>query len=45
MMFEVVRGVFSGVTAFMPLRKSKPDKAYIKKQRLGLLYGQGKRNK
>lgn len=46
LVFEVVRGVFSGVTAFMPLRKGKPDKAYIKKQRLGLLlYGQGKRNK
>lgn len=41
LMFEVVRGVFQGVTAFLPLRHGRPDLRYLEKQRQGLLlYGE-----
>ncbi|MDN3515355.1 MAG: phage minor head protein [Candidatus Brocadia sp.] len=37
MVFEVVKGQFQGVTAFLPLKKDLPDIAYVNKQRYGLL--------
>jgi SPP1 gp7 family putative phage head morphogenesis protein len=35
--FEVVDGVYRGVTAFVPFKKGKADLDYAEKQRLGLL--------
>lgn len=35
--FEVVDGVFQGVTAFIPMRRGKPSVEYMDAQRLGLL--------
>lgn len=35
--FEVVDGVFQGVTAFIPLKKGEADLDYVERQRLGLL--------
>ncbi len=40
--FEVVDGVFQGVTAFAPLRKGKPDLRYLEAQRSGLLLTKGR---
>jgi hypothetical protein len=43
--YEVVDGVFQGVTNFTPLKgkKALPDIGYVEKQRAGiLLYGKGR---
>jgi SPP1 gp7 family putative phage head morphogenesis protein len=38
--FEVIDGVWSGVTAFVPFKGGLPDLGYVERQRLGLLlYG------
>ncbi len=41
--FEVIDGVFQGVTAFLPLKEGEPNLAYAERQRKGLLlYGKGR---
>jgi len=41
--YEVVDGVFQGVTNFIPLAKGEPHLDYVERQRKGLLlYGKGK---
>jgi len=41
--FEVIDGVFQGITAFLPRIEGRPDIKYLNKQRIGkLLYGRGK---
>ncbi|MFQ5585467.1 MAG: phage minor head protein [Thermodesulfobacteriota bacterium] len=37
MVFEVERGVFQGVTSFIPLKKGKPDLGYLERRREGVL--------